>query len=107
MATNFKNDLIKELGLEDLPSEEQVEIVLKIGRIIQQNIILRVLDEMKEEDKDEFDKFLGEKGDDQEAITEFLRSKIPNLDDIVNEEIEKFKTEKINFLQEIRKGITG
>ena len=104
MLKNLKNDLIKELGLENLSEEKKMEIILSAGRVIQQNIILRVLDELKtEKDKKEFDNFLKEKQDDQDAILKFLQSKIPNLDEIINEEINKFKESSINLLKDIMK----
>ncbi len=103
MATTLKENIIKELGLENLPEEKKLEILLGIGRVIQQNVILRILDELPEKDKDEFDKLLGEKGDDEEAVLKFLQSKIPNLDGIVNEEIEKFKKESVDFLSNVMK----
>lgn len=104
MFKNFKNDLIKELGLENLPEEKKMEIVLSASRVIQQNIILRVLEELKtEKDKTEFDNFLAQKQDDENAILEFLKSKIPNLEEIVNEEINKFKESSINLLKNITK----
>ena len=99
--TTFKEDLIQHLGLEGLPEERKMEIILGFGRIIQQNVILRILDELKEKDKKEFDKFLVKKGDDQEAILKFLQSKIPNLDGIIQEEIEKFKKGSVEFIKEI------
>jgi len=102
MITIFKENIIKELGLESLPEEKKMEILLNVGRIIQQNIILRILDELKDEkDKDEFDELLGKKGDDEQAVTEFLQSKIPNLDEIVNEEIVKFKQESVDFMKKV------
>lgn len=104
MNTTLKENIIKELGLESLPEERKMEILLSIGRIVQQNIILRILDELKDEkDKDEFDKLLGEKGNDEQAIFEFLQSKIPKLDEIVNEEIAKFKQESVDFLAQVIK----
>jgi len=102
MATTFKENLIKELGLESLPPERQMEIVLGIGRVIQQNVILRILDELPEKDKEDFDKFLKEERNEEE-ITKFLEKRIPNLDDIVNEEIEKFREESVDFLDKITK----
>lgn len=104
MFTTLREHIIKELGLEGLPEEKKAEIILNIGRIVQQNIILRILDELKNEaDKDEFDALLGEKGDDEQAVFEFLQSKIPKLDEIVNEEIAKFKQESVDFLARVTK----
>jgi hypothetical protein len=102
MPMSFQKDLIKELGLEDLPAERKMELILGFGRIIQQNVVLRILDELKEKDKKEFDKFLAKKGDDQEAILKFLQSKIPNLDELIEKEIERFKKETIDFVKQVR-----
>ena len=97
-----RDNLIKELGLDNLPSEKQMEILLDVGRIIQQNVVLRVLDELDEKDKGEFDKLLEEKSGDEEAILAFLRSKIKNLDEIVEEETAKFKKGSVNLMENIK-----
>ena len=101
MATTFSESIIKELGLDNMSEDKKVEVLLGIGRIIQQNIILRILDELKEKDKKEFDKFLAKNGSDQEAILKFLQSKIHNLDAIINEEIDDFKKTSVDFLTKI------
>ncbi|KKP93763.1 MAG: hypothetical protein UR98_C0002G0002 [Parcubacteria group bacterium GW2011_GWA1_36_12] len=101
MATTFSESIIKELGLDNMSEDKKVEVLLGIGRIIQQNIILRILDELKEKDKKEFDKFLAKNGSDQEAILKFLQSKIHNLDTIIDEEIDNFKKTSVDFLTKI------
>ena len=97
-----RDNLIKELGLDNLPSEKQMEILLDVGRIIQQNVVLRVLDELDEKDKGEFDKLLEEKTGDEEAILAFLRSKIKNLDEIVEEETANFKKGSVDLMKNIK-----
>lgn len=98
MDNILSQDLLKELGLENLPEDKKTSLLLDIGRIIQQNIILRVLEELKEEDKDDFEKLLAEKINDQDAILAFLQSRISNLDVIVQEEIESFKKESLGLM---------
>jgi hypothetical protein len=90
-------DLIKHLGLDNLPPEKKEEVILKMSGVIQQNILLRILRELDEKDKDEFDKILGE--DNNEKTLEFLKNKLPNLDDLVKEEIAKFKENIIERMQ--------
>lgn len=94
-------NLFKELGLDNLPQKEQEEIIIKIGEILQKKIILRVLDELDEEGKDEFEKVIGEQGDDEEAVLNFLRLKLPKLDEMVNEEIEAFKNESLGMIKKL------
>lgn len=98
MNNILSQNLLKELGLENLPEDKKTSLFLDIGRIIQQNVILRVLEELKEEDKDDFEKLLAEKINDQDAISAFLQSRISSLDTIVQEEIENFKKENLDLM---------
>jgi len=41
---------------------------------------------------------LTEKPDDEKAILDFLKSKIPNFNKIVNEEVADFKRESLDFM---------
>lgn len=95
----FQKDLITELGLQDLPEDKKEQLILKIGELIQQNIILRVLNELSDKDKDEFDKVLAEENG--EKTLAFLQSKLPNLEEIFKEEIAKFKESAIAQMQTI------
>ena len=87
------------MGLQDLPDEKKEQLILKIGELIQQNIILRVLDELSDKEKDEFDKVLAQ--EDGEKTLAFLQSKLPNLEEIFKEEIARFKETAIARMQTI------
>lgn len=95
----LQKDLIAELGLQALPDNKKEEMVLRIGELIQQNVVLRIISEMPENDKDEFEKVLGENSG--EKTMEFLQAKFPNLNQVVEEEISKFKQEAIGQMQVI------
>lgn len=95
----FQKDLITELGLQDLPDDKKEQFVLKVGELIQQNIILRVLDELSDKDKDEFEQVLTDNN--PEKILAFLQSKIPNLEELFKEEVAKFKQTAISRMQMI------
>lgn len=97
----LKQNIIKDLGLDKLSQAEQEEVLLSIGKLIYQGVIVRVMNELSEKDKEEFDKLLMEKIDDQEAVFNFLKSKIPHLDELVNEEIGKFKKESLEFMKKV------
>lgn len=105
MALNdaISQNLVTELGLDVLPPERQKEALLKIGEIINQRIIVKVLEELSETDKDAFDALLGDKANDQDAVLAFLKSKIPNLDGLVAKEIADFKQSGIDFIREVTK----
>lgn len=102
MKTILQENIIKDLGIDNLPQKEQEETLLSIGRIIFQSVLIRVMEELDDKGKDEFEKILTENPNDEEAILNFLRSKLPNLDEIVNEEVVKFKQESVDFIKKIK-----
>lgn len=102
MATILQKNIIKELGLDTLPGKEQEETLLSIGRIIFQSVLIRTMEELDENSKDEFEKILSEKPNDEEAILAFLQSKLPNLNEIVQDEVSKFKQESVDFMKAIK-----
>jgi len=99
---NTTLNVIQELGLDSLPREKQEELTLKIGDIINQKILIRALDEMSDQQKDEFDAFLGDEKNDQAATFNFLRSKVKNFDDLARDEIELFKKSSVDFINSIK-----
>ena len=72
----------------------------EMGTVIYQRIILRVLRELPDKDMKELDNFLGEHEGNQDALIEFLRSKLPDLDKLAEEEIAAFKTEAQLFMEQ-------
>ena len=98
-------NIIQDLGLDKLSAEEQAKALMEVGKIIFQRVILRVMDELSEEDKNEFDKLLDEKMNDETAILNFLQSKLPNFNDLVNEEVAGFKKESSEFMQAVKKSV--
>lgn len=102
MDNILKQNIIKELGLDKLSEKEQEEVLLNIGRIIFQSVLIRTMEELSDKDKNEFEKILSEKQNDEGAILGFLQSKLPNLNDIVNEEVAKFKQESVGFMKTVK-----
>jgi hypothetical protein len=101
MANVVTQNLIQALGIDNLPEEEQAKFMAEITRVIYQNITIRVIKELKDEDKEEFNSFLEKNPDDQEGIYNFLKTKLPNLDQIAAEEVEKFQSESMDFANAI------
>jgi hypothetical protein len=91
-------DLIKELGIDKLPRERQEELLAQMGEIVQQRILLRLLEELPEEDKDEFAALLEANQDNPEVVEMFLKEKVPNMDVLAMEEIGKYKSEVMELL---------
>ena len=97
-------NIIKELGLDALPPERQEEVILKIGELINQRIVVRVLEKLSEAEKDEFEKVLSEKMSDQDAVMGFLKSKISDFDDMVAKEIADFKQSSLDMITKASEG---
>ena len=101
MAQNWNQELILRLGLQHLPEKRQEEVLLQIGQSIFEGVFLRAMEELGEEDKNELQRLLGQKQDNQDEVFDFLRSKIPNLEEITKEEVEKFRSETESFLSAV------
>lgn len=99
MNPTLKQKIIQDLGLDNLPENQQEEVILNIAKIIFQAVLIRIIENLNKEEKDEFEKSLIEKSDDEQAMLDFLQLKIPNLNEIINEEIIKLKKEITNFIK--------
>lgn len=84
-------NLLKELAIEDLPLEQKEKILLDVTTIINQNISLRLLEELPEEKAKELETLLADFADDPDRLQIFFRQEVPNFDELVQEEIAKYK----------------
>ncbi|OGZ29729.1 MAG: hypothetical protein A2931_00300 [Candidatus Niyogibacteria bacterium RIFCSPLOWO2_01_FULL_45_48] len=91
---HLSKNIITELGLENVPPKRMEEILLAFGEIIQGRINVRVLDELNDADKDEFDKLLGSKSKPEE-LDAFLKSKIPDLENLIGQVMADTKQELV------------
>jgi hypothetical protein len=102
MFDTINNNIITVLGIDTLPVEQQKEAMERLGAIVYQEVMLRALDEMNDEDKDEFEKLI-ETNPDPEAMFTFLAAKVPTIDSIAAEEAEKLRSESTDIMGEIGK----
>lgn len=102
MQDVIRKNIIEDLGLDKLPQKDQEEMLLMIGRLIFQGVIIRVMSLLSEKDKDDFDKLLSEKIEDEEAVLKFLESRVPNLNEIINDEVASFKQESGEFMKNLK-----
>jgi len=102
MFNEINKNIVTTLGINTLPIEKQKEAMERLGAIVYQEVMLRVLNILTEEDKDEFEKLI-EKDPNPETMFDFLSQKIPNLSEIVKEEAEKLRGESTEIMEEIGK----
>ena len=98
--TQAEKTIIDILGLEKLSSEDQKKAFEIIGQTIFQSVFLRVMDELDDEQKKEFETVL-EGAKNEQEIFAFLEQHVPHVDDIMREETERFKAEIGVLLQKL------
>lgn len=86
-------DFIKELGIEDLPIEEQGRLVERMANVVNKRLILRILDHLSEEEVKLVNANLV--SGDTETAFKIMDEKVPNFDKIVSEELAKFQEEML------------
>lgn len=95
MLTNkneIRESIIDLFEIKKLPEEKQEEMINKIGQIIFQGVLVRVLPAMEEKDQDEFNKMM-DSGTEPDKVFEFFLTKVPDFMLIVADEAESFRRE--------------
>ncbi len=101
MDTILKKNLINGLGLDSLSETDQAKMVEEIGRVVYERIMSRVIPILSQTERDEFQKIIEASGDDDTEIFNYLNSKVPNLEAIVQEEVRGFKETSLNVMSQI------
>lgn len=103
MDSNIRTSLFSRLGIDALPEAKQDEILLGAGKLIFQGVMMKLLPRLSEEDKDTLEKLMLEQGGDQEQVLAFLKERVPDLDAVVQEEVEMFLKESGALLERMGK----
>lgn len=90
---------MKLLGIAALPDEEKIKIVERMANLVERRLILRLAKDLSDEDMDQLEALTERNAEDEAAA--LLRGKFPNLDAIVQEEIEAVKHEAVVVAKEI------
>jgi hypothetical protein len=89
---NIKKNLIDLFELEKLAPEKMLTIVEKLSRLVFQAVLVQVLPLLSEEDMTEYDR-ITESEEGGEKLFLFLKEKVPNFEEIVQEEAENLHDE--------------
>lgn len=98
-------NIIEYLGIVNLDEETREKTLLRVGKIIYQAVIMRAVELLDDDAQTKFSELLDEIGSDekrQDEILEFLQKEIPNLDEIVKEEIIKIKEETVSVMGDLK-----
>lgn len=85
-----REDIITLFKIKDLPEDKQEETINRIGNIIFQNVLMRVLPILSEEDLDKYEKLL-EENTSPENLMDFFGERVPTFLEIIKEESINFR----------------
>ncbi len=84
-------NLFEELGLDAMTPDERKAFVESFGNVIQSRMMLRLMKELTDEQKDKLDKILSDNPEGSPALADFLKADVPHFPQIVEEEIAGYK----------------
>ncbi|OGI25524.1 MAG: hypothetical protein A3J76_03680 [Candidatus Moranbacteria bacterium RBG_13_45_13] len=90
--TILQKTIVEELGLQNLPEEEQAEFLLKMTEAVLKRIYVDTVEALSEGDREELVKLIDTETE-AEKIEEFLKGKIENYDEFVKKIVENFKSQ--------------
>lgn len=96
----IQKNISDTLELENLPLEERQEVILRVGALVYQNVLMRVMEIMTEKDQDEFEKLLDKSAGPEEIFT-FLKDRVEDFEKIIKEEALKFKDKASDIMGQI------
>lgn len=86
-------ELMKELGLDNLPQEKQEQLLVKMTEVLLKRIFVETMKKLDDQDKGKYQKLTEGKEATPAQLEEFLRSKISNYDELLQKVISEFKEE--------------
>ncbi len=99
-------DIFSILGLTDLPDNEKMMLLQKIEKIIQEQVIHLIVTQLSDDQCKELNEKM-DKGMNQWEVIEFLRTKIPNLDEQIRKLVFDFKDDLIAEVDDIKKSLAS
>jgi DnaJ-domain-containing protein 1 len=85
------DNLLRELGLGDLPPEEKNKMLAHIYETLELRVGMRLAEKMTDAQLDEFEAFIDR--NDEEGALHWLEINFPNYKDVVADELNKLKDE--------------
>lgn len=86
-----QQNIIRALGLEDLPDEKKLELIEQVSDVVEKRILLRVLESLSPEQRKELDGLLD--AESQQGVNEFMQKNAPQIPAWIEEEISHAKQE--------------
>jgi hypothetical protein len=94
-TAQIQKTLADELGLSNLPEDEQQQLIIKMTEIILKRIFLETMEKLDERGRNEYEKLV-DGGATPEQIEEFLKSKISDYEGMMEKVVTDFRQEMID-----------
>ncbi len=88
---SIQEDLLKELGLDQLPPEKQEEILTAMTEVLLKRLTIKVLEKLNDQQQEEFSQVSA--SGDADKINQFFAANVPDYEKMIQEEIGLFKKE--------------
>lgn len=98
MDTN-QQSIMDAFGFDKLPEDQQADLYQRIGTVLFQGIMLRVLEDMSEADQDALDAFVAAHPDDPEALFGYLREHVADFDQLLADEVARFRASAMEIAE--------
>jgi len=85
------DNLLRELGLGDLPAEEKNKMLAHVYETLELRVGMTLAEKMTDAQLDEFESYIDR--NDEEGALKWLETNFPNYKDTVAEELNKLKEE--------------
>ncbi|MFA6364822.1 MAG: hypothetical protein WCW78_00270 [Candidatus Paceibacterota bacterium] len=96
----MKIDLFEALNIDGLSAEKKLEAMDEIAQVAMKGIWLKILENLSEEEQEQLNLLL-DKEPSPEELTTFLKTSIPDLENLIKGEIASYKAmllpPEINF----------
>lgn len=97
----LSKDIFELMNAKDIPEEKRIEILNKMLETVQQRVIVRVLDQLSDQDYEELKEILVSK--DEKRFDDFYDKTGIKLVEIYAEESLLYKIEIVNLIKEANK----
>jgi hypothetical protein len=97
----IRNNIITLFEIDKLPEDKQEETISRIGKIIFQSVLVRVLPFLEEEELAQYEKLV-EDGVGPDVLLDFFFEKVPSFLQIVAEETENFRKDSAEVLKQMK-----
>lgn len=97
----IRDNIITLFEIDKLPEDQQEETIARIGKIIFQSVLIRVLPLLQEEDLAQYEKLV-ESAASPDVLLDFFFDKVPSFLEIVAQESENFRKDSAEILEQIK-----